>query len=190
MIDAYPLKWPGGWPRTKTPQTSRFSTSLSAALKNVKASLKLFGDDSRCPVTEIVISSNVSLGNDNPKDAGVSVWFVWDGELRSIPVDRYKKVQENLQAIHLIIESRRTELRHGGLHILRQAFAGFKALPERAGGKNCWDVLGIPQTNSIVIIKEKYRELVKAAHPDKGGSQEKLDELMQARDAALQFAEQ
>lgn len=190
MIDAYPLKWPGGWPRTNNPQKSRFSTTLSAALNNVRSSLKAFGIDSGCPVTDIVISSNVSLGTDAPKDTGVAVWFLWDGELRSIPVDRYKKVQENLQAIHLIIESRRTELRHGGLHVLRQAFAGFKALPERAGGKNCWDVLGITQTKNIETIKGKYRELVKAAHPDKGGSQEQLDELMQARDAALQFAEQ
>lgn len=189
-IEAYPLKWPGGWPRTTRPETSRFKTTLAAALKNVNSSLKLFGSDSGRAVTEIVISSNVSLGSDNPKDAGVSVWFMWDGELRSIPVDKYKKVQENLQAIHLIVESRRTELRHGGLHILRQAFAGFKALPERAGGKNCWDVLGIPQSKDRDKIMTRYRELLKTAHPDGGGTQELTDELIQAKDQALQFANQ
>ncbi len=106
-------------------------------------------------------------------------------------MDRYKKVQENLQAIHLIVESRRTELRHGGLHILRQAFAGFKALPERAGGKNCWDVLGISQTKNKDIINREYRELSKTRHQDvPGGSKEAFQELTEARYQALQFANQ
>lgn len=189
MIDAYPLKWPKGWPRTSNPQSSRFSTTLAAALKNVNSSLKLFGTDSGKPVTEIVISSNVSLGQDNPKDTGVAVWFMWDGELRSIPVDRYKKVQENLQVIHFIIESRRTELRHGGLHILRQAFAGFKAIPEKTG-TSCWEVLGIKQTKSESAIHAKYKELAKTMLPDAGGSTEAFCQLQEARDAAIQFANQ
>lgn len=189
MIDAYPLKWPNGWPRS-APRSSQFKTSLPAALKNVRNSLMLFGKDSGNPVQEIVISSNVSLGAENPKDAGVAVWFSWEDKQLCIAVDRYKKVQENMQAIHLVIESRRTELRHGGLHLLRQAFAGFKALPERAGGKNCWDVLGIAQTKDAAAIKEKYKELIKGAHPDNGGTQDQVDEVMQARDQALQFANQ
>lgn len=190
MIDAYPLNWPKGFPRTTTPRASQFKTSLSAALKNVNHSLKLFGADSGIPTKNIVISSNVSLGADNPKDSGVAVWFDWEDKQLCIAVDRYKKVQENLQAIHFVIESRRTELRHGGLHLLRQAFAGFKALPERAGGKNCWDVLVIGQTKDQALIKERYRELAHQRHPDKGGTQDQLDELMQARDQALQFANQ
>ena len=188
MIDAYPLKWPSGFPRTK-PQPSRFSTTLPMALKNVRDSLHRFGEDSEQPVTEIVISSNVTLGSENPNDTGVAVWFIWDGELRAIPVDRYKKVQENLQAIHLIIESRRTELRHGGLHILRQAFAGFKAIPEKAG-RGCWEILGIEATKKESVIHNRYKELAKTMHPDAGGSTEAFCELQQARDHAIKLSQQ
>lgn len=190
MIDAYPLQWPKGHPRKSSPENARFDTTLSKALNNVRNSLRMFGDDSKTPTKDIVISSNVTLGNENPKDSGVAVWFMWEDKLLCIAVDKYKKVQDNLQAIHHIIESRRTELRHGGLHILRQAFAGFKALPERAGGKNCWDVLGIAQTKDQAAIKEKFRELSQKAHPDKGGSQQQLDELLEARNQAIQFAQQ
>jgi len=190
MIDAYPLKWPKGWLRSTTPQSSRFKTSLSAALKNVNSSLKLFGADSALPVKEIVISSNVSLGNSNPKDAGVAVWFLWEDKQLCIAVDRYKKVEENLQAIHLVVESRRTELRHGGLHLLRQAFAGFKALPEASGSKSCWDVLGIEQTQNKDLINGRYRELSKTAHPNGGGTAESFLELQQARDHAIELSKQ
>jgi hypothetical protein len=189
-IDAYPLKWPGGWPREKNKMKSQFKTTLAQALKNVRWSLELFGKDSKKPISEIVISSNVSLGSENPKDNGVAVWFTWEDKQLCIAVDRYEKVQDNLQAIHLVIESRRTELRHGGLHLLRQAFQGFKALPERAGGKNCWDVLGIEQTKDVASIKGRYRALCLVVHPDHGGTQAQLDEVMTARDEALQWANQ
>lgn len=157
-------------------------------MKNVQSSLKLFGSDTGSAITDIVISSNVSLGHDNPADAGVSVWFTWEKEQRCIPVDKYKKVQENLQAIHFIIESRRTELRHGGLHILRQAFAGFKALPP-ASGKDCWSVLGIPITDDKNTITKAYKALAKIRHPDDSptGSAELFRELNDAYQQATSF---
>lgn len=189
-IQAYPLSWPKGWPRTTKPMKSQFKTSLAGALENVRNSIILFGKDSGNPIKDIVISSNVSLGQNRPKDSGVAVWFIWEDKRLCIAVDRYEKVEENLQAIHHVIESRRTELRHGGLHLLRQAFAGFKALPERASGKNCWDVLGITQTKDEAAIREKFRELAYKVHPDMGGSQEQLDELQEARNQALQYAGQ
>lgn len=188
MIPAFPLHWPAAWPRSKRPESSRFKTTLSAALKNVRDSIRMFGQDSGNPITDVVISSNVSLGHENPADTGVAVWFTWEGAQLCIAVDRYKKVQENLQAIHLIIESRRTELRHGGLHLIRQAFHGFKALPAPAGG--CWQVLEIPETKDRNIIREKYEQLAKIHHPDKpGGDNDKFAEICAAYKEALKYAE-
>jgi hypothetical protein len=143
MIPSYPLSWPDGLPRTERKVTSQFRTTLAAALNNVRKSLEAFGKDSGKAVTEISITSNVTLGETRPSDTGVAVWFTWDGQQRCIAVDRYPKPEDNLQAIHHVLEARRTEMRHGGLHVVRQTFKGFTALPAPPGRKSWRDVLGI-----------------------------------------------
>jgi len=45
----------------------------------VRGSIEAFGRDSGKAVTSIVLSSNVTLGNDRPADPGVAAWFTWDG---------------------------------------------------------------------------------------------------------------
>lgn len=185
MIQAYPLTWPVGWPRAEKKLGSRFKSSVPAALKNVRNSLVLFGKDSGTPTEDIVISSNVTLGENKPKDPGVAVWFKWEKKQLCIAVDRYEKVEENLQAIHLIIESRRTELRHGGLHLLRQAFAGFKALPENVNGETWYSILGVSSTANAVQIKEAYIRKAKEAHPDAGGSDALFNKVKNAFDQGM-----
>lgn len=182
----YPLTWPHNLPRTKTKAQSKFKTALSAALKNVRGSLQLFALDSGKTVGEIVISSNVTLGVERPEDTGVAVWFTWDGMSVCIAVDRYPKVEDNVQAIHHIIDGRRTELRHGGLHIVRATFTGFQALP--APAKKSWRaILGFHETQlpTKAEINRAWKDLAKATHPDAGGSEERMAELNTARMEAL-----
>jgi hypothetical protein len=176
-IPAYPLSWPESLPRTERKASSQFRSTLSAALKNVKTSLELFAKDSGKSVTNIVLSSNVGgLDVGQPTDSGVAAWFEWDGQQRCIAVDRYPKVEDNLQAIHHIIEARRTEMRHGGLHIVRQTFQGFTALPAPPGRKSWRKVLKF-QPGQVVTpadVDRSYRDLAAKAHPDVGGSQDAM----------------
>jgi hypothetical protein len=182
-IQAYPLSWPDGLPRTERKAASQFKTGLPAALKNVRTALEAFGRDSGKTVTDIVLSSNVTLGHDRPADTGVAAWFTWDGAQRCIAVDRYPKVEDNLQAIYHVLEARRTEMRHGGLHIVRQTFKGFTMLPAPAGRRPWRIVLGLPAGRfTLDQIDAAYREKAKTAHPDKGGSAEAMAELTRARD--------
>jgi len=183
---AFPLTWPDTMPRTPNKAASKFKTGLSAALKNVRSSLGLFAGDSGKKVESLVISSNVTLGVDRPSDPGVAVWFVWDGMQVCIAVDRYAKVEDNLQAIHHIVEARRTEMRHGGLHIVRATFRGFTALP--APKRRAWrEVLGFATGATVdkPSIEAFYREKAKKAHPDAGGSTAAMAELNQAKEQAL-----
>ncbi|MGL5446578.1 MAG: J domain-containing protein [Rhabdaerophilum sp.] len=183
-IPPYPLAWPDGLPRTENKAESQFRTSLSGALENVRKSLASFGGDTGRKVTDVVITSNVGgISLDAPKDTGVAIWFEWDGERRCIAVDRYRKVQCNLQAIHHILEARRTEMRHGGLHIVRQTFKGFAALP---APEQWWQVLGVAIQATAAEIKAAYRERAQTAHPDKGGSEAAMARLNAARDAGMQ----
>lgn len=183
---AFPLTWPDTMPRTANKVASKFKTGLSVALKNVRSSLQLFASDSGKKVDNLVISSNVTLGVERPADPGVAVWFVWDGMQVCIAVDRYAKVEDNLQAIHHIVEARRTEMRHGGLHIVRATFRGFTALP--APKRRSWrEVLGFAAGAAAdkPSIEAFYREKAKKAHPDTGGSTAAMAELNQAKSEAL-----
>lgn len=184
---AFPLSWPPGFPRKQYRDTGQFKTTLTSALKNVKDSLRKFATDSGKKLDGLVISSNVTLGVMNPADPGVSVWFTWDGLQVCIPVDRYSKVDANLQAIHHIIEARRVELRHGTLALVRASFAGFKALPAPRGNRTWREVLGFSPTSTVGEgnVKDAYRELASRYHPDKGGDAAKMAELNAAREEAL-----
>lgn len=184
---AYPLTWPATMPRAKSPVNSQFRTSLNGALSNVRDSLFAFSRDSGKKIEGLVISSNVTLGEQKPKDPGVAVWFTWDGLSVCIAVDRYPKVEDNLQAIHHVIEARRTELRHGGLHIVRATFTGFMALPSPPGKRAWRDVLNVTsECKTRDQVEFVYRELAKKHHPDMaGGSTDAMAELNRAREEAL-----
>lgn len=178
--DAYPLTWPSGFPRADRRLGGAFKTSLAGALDNVESSLRLFASDSEKKIEGLVISSNVTLGQQRPVDPGVAVWFVWDGIQVCIPIDRYAKVEANLQAIHHVIEARRTELRHGGLAIVRATFTGFRALPApgQTTGRSWREVLEAEEGDTLESVKARYRKLSNKRHPDKqGGSQEAMSEL-------------
>lgn len=188
MTNPYPLTWPDTMPRTKTREKSRFKTSLAGAINNVQTSLKLFGQDSGKALRDIVISSNVSLGQNRPADPGVAVWFFWDDMPICIPVDRYLTVEDNLQAIHHVLEARRTELRHGTLALVRATMQGFIALPSPAGKRPWRDVFGFGPHPNVTAdeVNEAYRNLARKYHPDaSGGSAKKMSELNVAKDEAL-----
>lgn len=187
MTAAYPLTWPSHIARSKAREAGKFKTSLAGALANVEGSLRRFATDSGKRLTGIVISSNYSLGDRKPADPGVAVWFVWDDMQICIPVDRYSTVEGNLQAIHHVVEARRTELRHGTLALVRATFSGFVALPPPPGTSKrpWWEVLCVDPQASRVRREEAYRELAKKLHPDRGGSDAAMAELNAARAEAL-----
>lgn len=189
MTTAYPLTWPAHMPRATKREKGQFRTKLTSALTNVRNSLHLFGRDSGEPIANLVISSNVTLGDTSPSDPGVAIWFTWQGMQVCIPVDRYSSVEGNLQAIHHIIEARRVEIRHGTLALVRATFSGFVALPAPAK-RSCWEVLELTENvraYSRQDVEAAYRRLSKQRHPDaSGGSHDAMAELNAAREEALE----
>lgn len=188
-IDSYPLAWPAGFPRAARRGEGSFKSSLAGALQNVENSLRLFGADSGKKIEDLIISSNVTLGQQRPADPGVAVWFTWDGIQVCIPVDRYSKVEHNLQAIHHVIEARRTELRHGGLAIVKAAFTGFKALPSPGSIVAPWrKVLGLGATPTMAEAETAYRQLRSKHHPDKNPNDPAAGERFHAVQTAYDLA--
>ena len=179
---AYPLSWPDGWSRTKHPASSQFRASLSGALTNVNKSIELFAKDSGHKVDNILISSNVTLGNLRPKDSGVAIYFSWNGISTCIAVDRYKKVEENLQAIHHCIEAERTKLRHGGINLVTAAFRGYAALPPASGlNDDWWSIIGVTEDAEYGTVLNVYKLKRSEYHPDRPtGDKNKFNQLQAA----------
>lgn len=167
----YPLDWPHHFPRCAKPQNVRFSTTLFQALENVQDELRKFANDSGKKLESVIISSNYSLGDTSPTDSGVAVYFVWDAEQFCIPVDRYSLVEDNLQAIYHCIGAKRTELRHGGVTLVKAGLRGItNALPS-PDSQGWREVLGY-SGNSLVEAKKAYRKAISNSHSDKGGNDE------------------
>lgn len=182
-ITAFPLAWPGDFPRAQHREKGAFKTTLPGAINNVQDSLRKFGQDSRKSLGAITISSNVTLGVSSPADPGVAVWFTWDGLEVCIPVDRYMTVAANLQAIHHVIEARRVELRHGTLALVRATMKGLLALPPP---KPWRQVLKVGPQATLADVEAAYKNLARQYHPDRsGGSQTLMADLNAARAAAL-----
>jgi hypothetical protein len=183
VTTAYPLAWPAGFARSQKREAGAFKTTLPRALSNVQTSLRLFGKDSGKPVSAVVLSSNVTLGEHCPADPGVAVYFTWEGLQVCIPVDRYSTVEANLQAIHHIVEARRVELRHGTLALVRASFRGFTALPPPNDWRRTLEIPDGPVSRET--IEAAYRRLARIRHPDAGGSHIAMADLNAAKDAAL-----
>lgn len=190
MINAYPLQWPAGWPRTQVAQRARFDTSQGAAQSGIVRELGLLG------ATEIVVSTNIELRRDGlpyarqlraDEDPGVAVYFSLNGEQQCIPCDRWTTVADNMQAIRKTIEALRGLDRWGAREIVNAAFRGFKALPASVivtpyTARPWNDVLEVAATASPEVVRAAYKQMALKHHPDQGGSDTAFLEVQRAWD--------
>lgn len=181
---AFPLAWPVGWPRTAARQSGPYRTELSTALNNLRSQLRLLCGETAART--LVLSSNYTLGSDNPADPGVVAYFTWEREAMAIPCDRWQKIAHNCQAIALTIEAMRAMERHGAKHMIKAMFRGFAALP--APNRVDWrGTLGFApdQQPSLDQIQYRRRTLAAQHHPDLGGNDAVMAEINAAADAAM-----
>ncbi len=194
----YPLQWPEGWKRTpsyqrKTATFSRQGKALTVfdGVQRVLDELQRLGVHQ----DDVIVSTNLQTRLDGlprsnqgrPGDPGVCVyWKPAKHPMRCMAVDRYDEVQDNLAAVAATLEAMRSIERHGGAAILDRAFTGFAALPAPAGGKrDWWTVLELSSTASQAEIREAFNRLAREHHPDRGGTDERMAEIIRARDEAL-----
>ena len=194
----YPLQWPEGWKRTpsyqrKTATFSRQGKALTVfdGVQRVLDELQRLGVHQ----DDVIVSTNLQTRLDGlprsnqgrPGDPGVCVyWKPAKHPMRCMAVDRYDEVQDNLAAVAATLEAMRSIERHGGAAILDRAFTGFAALPAPVGGKrDWWTVLELSSTASQAEIREAFNRLAREHHPDRGGTDERMAEIIRARDEAL-----
>lgn len=197
VAEAFPLDWPDSWPRSEGQDKARYQTEFGKARNHVIKQLDLMG------ATYIVISSNVPLRNDGLPyatfggrrydDPGVAVYFHWRGDPQVVACDNWDHVKDNMRAIGLNLEALRMIERTGVTELLRRAFQGFKALPpasdlpvrEPVVHRPWYIVLEVAETASREVINAVFKAKAKVLHPDAGGSDDEMSELVTARQEAL-----
>ena len=176
MNQAYPLKYPLGWKRTRYPAFASFGDHSLA-----KARDRLVSELNRLGAASIVLSTNIELRQDGlpysnrrqPDDKGVCAYFKLDGVEQCFPCDRWNKIEHNMWAIMKSIEALRGLERWGAKDMVTAAFKGFQALPDYSSSgvdyfENCETLAKVE-----VAWKLQRRDL----HPDMGGSTEEFSEL-------------
>ena len=173
------------------------AVTIHAAMRRVTDELDRLGAKS------VTVSSNLDRNRDGSPssrqqridDPGIAVYFAVKGEPRVLACDRYTDAAQNMAAIAAHIDALRTMMRHG-VGTTEQAFAGYAALPPPAGGapgappKRPWREIFGKWADSIdalddadartLLLDVAYRRLAKEAHPDAGGSTERMTELNEA----------
>ena len=211
---AYPLQWPSGWKRisSRDRKNGRFSrgetrysaegtsswrrmnpVTVSDGVTRCLKSLESMGISRN----DVVISTNVRTrldglprsGEKEPDDPGAAVYWRKNSQspMRCMAIDSYLNVADNLSAIAATLEAMRAIERHGGAEILDRAFTGFAALP--ANASRPWrDVLEFDEdeTPNPLAVDTKFKALAMRHHPDRGGSREKFEAIVEARKHALQ----
>ena len=195
MIEAYPLRWPEGWPRIpsyRRENDNRFGNGTRTAegitmgrrLTVGRARDQLMEELRRLGATEIVVSTNVPvkadglLYADNKRldDPGIAVYFKFKKKQMVMARDGFVSVAGNLRSLGLAIEGLRQLERHGGSLMLERAFEGFLAIAPPDWKKPWREVFGI-KPDWTGDISALYREKARIRHPDAGGSDALMAEL-------------
>lgn len=180
-ISSYPLCWPPGRQRTKCRQSSRFKVPSFARVRD-----ELLDELRRMSARNVILSTNLKqrldglpLANQRqPDDPGVAVYFKYKSKEVCFACDRWRSIEENMQAIRHTIEALRGIARWGTGDMVDAAFTGFEALPAKS--ESWQSVLGVGINATLEIAEEAYSRLAMIHHPDRGGSAEKMAKLNDA----------
>ncbi len=189
-VNAFPLCWPQGWPRTMNRRDSPYAVVEFGRNRD----LVLAALSKMAARRDIVVSTNMPLRGDGlpyangakPQDPGVAVYWMRGGQPQVIACDRWYKVGENARAIWYALEALRQLERCGASQVIERAYSGFAALPA-ANRKKPWrEVLGFPDGPAYSDdVDSRYRELSKLHHPDVGGDAVRMVEINDAYSEAL-----
>lgn len=204
MTAAYPLSWPFG--RARTAARRRRRATFNSRQHNGRypetrpltvgdATDRLQSELDLLHVYGAILSTNVALrldgrprsGQSEPADPGAALYFRLANRDIALACDRWDRVADNICAIAKHLEAMRGMARWG-VGSIEEAFAGYQALPSRAApdvaGQAWWIVLGVDRTASLSDIDAAWREKIRKAHPDNGGSPDLAAAINRARDEA------
>ena len=199
-ITAYPLCWPQGVARADVRERALFNKKRQHEKYSFQTNQRLTVADgyrrlddelwrllSEHEYQASIVSTNIELKRDGtpysrrraPEDPGAAVYFTMGGVEHCLPCDKWDSVADNLAAIAAHIAALRG-IDRWGVGTVKQAFYGFRMLPEQGSGTPWHSVLGVSPDASAEDIRKAYRKQAKETHPDRGGSKEDFQRVQDA----------
>lgn len=189
------IDWPTWAERTDgavRERTRKFDVALAQAINRIEASLedRLDVDDWRLSTAAPHRKRDGRPYADaNPDDPGAVVRWSKDGEQYAVACDHYTRLRDNVRAIGLYIEEKR-KMSNRPVTTGQDEFATAR-LPsgdEETGivaRPPPHEVLGVGPDAPEGAVRDAYREKIKAAHPDGGGSSEEAELVNWAKEELL-----
>lgn len=197
-----PLKWPAG--RARTPDGKRQWGQFRNGDQRISrpAAISRLADEvRRLGGRNLVVSSDLPVRRDGapkakrlpPSDPGVVAYFSLGEQAVSLPCDTFHSIAQNIAAIAAHVEATRRIERYG-VASASETLQAFTALPSAANTAPTWrEVLGLKPDfpegyepeDAEIIVKARWKSRATAAHPDTGGTVEKMAELNAAKDEAV-----
>ncbi len=186
--------FPPGWARAKHRENGPFRVSFASARRDIVDEAR------RMKATNLRIDVDVPLRRDGlpyadfkkPEDPGAVVYWTKGGVQFAIACDKYGDPASNMRAIALTLKAKR-DIGRWGAATEKAEYEGYKALPPPTGAPGDYMpmedvvpphiILGVHERASRHEVKAAYRRLVLEAHPDRGGTADKLRQITEAYEA-------
>lgn len=114
--------------------------------------------------------------NQSEQDRNVNLSYMQNGKTVKLSMGLQARATDNLRVLFLAIQSMRLNEKRGINKVLESAYLQLAGKTE----VNPYEVLGVSRESSIEVCEAVYRTLALKAHPDKGGSVEKMKVLSEA----------
>jgi len=190
------LDWPAGFERTPSHERER-NNSYQATLGQTTDDLatemdRLDPDEWRASTGSggaYTFGNGLPKHNANPDDPGFSLRWTDGGEQFAVGCDSSPRLRDNVRTVYLWINE--TRLRGDRPVVTGAANFAAAQLPSGDDGDVVaaaaadHDVLGVPRDAGESEIRDSFRERVKEAHPDHGGTAEEYGRVKKARDRLL-----
>lgn len=189
------LDWPAGWDRTPVSEREPnrdFQASLGSTTEDLATEMDRMDVDSwRASFgNQHAKQNSLPRYNAKPDDPGFVLRWV-DGEERyAVACDAYSRLRDNIRSVYLWVHETRLRAQRP----VQTGDAEFAAarLPSGDSEEDVvvareppHEVLGVEPDASDAEVQDAFREALKDAHPDAGGSREEFDRVTEARDALL-----
>lgn len=191
------IDWPEQFERTPPSRRTRnrkFQAALGSTTKSLAGELdRMDVDDYRASTGSggsYTKSNGMPKHNANPDDPGFVLRWSKDGEQFAVACDAYQRLKNNARAVYLWLHE--TRMRSKRPVVTGESEFAAARLPSGdesdatvLGQQPAHEVLGVQPDAPAGVVKAAYRELVKDAHPDQGGSNAEFQRLKAARDRML-----
>ncbi|MDE1866457.1 MAG: J domain-containing protein [Thaumarchaeota archaeon] len=115
--------------------------------------------------------------NQSEVDRTVTLTYVKEGKTINLQMGKQARAVDNLRVLYLAVDDMRLNEKRGIAEVLQSAYTQLQAPKSK---RSPWEVLGVMPGAPVAVAEAAYRALSLTAHPDKGGSVEKMTELTDA----------